>query len=149
MINEWNNQSMNEVSEWFHFIREVESGGLYQESGGDIHNLQCRIDFFVVVEVSEVYLFWWGSTVSVPGRSISRAGVDGNTRSRLTLGLSLSEGDHRDGEADDGEQGGLHIDKKIDKESLIWNDLVHINKIYTYTTNVTHGHGSTQTSFSL
>ena len=76
-------------------------------------------DFFVVVEVSEVYLFWWGSTVSVPGRSISRAGVDGNTRSRLTLGLSLSEGDHRDGEGDDGEQGGLHIDKKIDKESLI------------------------------
>ena len=62
-----------------------------------------------------MYLFWWGSTVSVPGSPISRAGVDRNTRSRLASCLGLGEGDHRDGEGDDGEQGGIHLHKKLDR----------------------------------
>ena len=74
-----------------------------------------RIKAFV--KVSVVYLFWWGSTVSVPGSAVTRAGVDRNTRSRLASCLGLGEGDHRDGEGDDGEQGGIHLHKEI--ESLI------------------------------
>ena len=47
------------------------------------------------------------STVSVPWSTISR--VDGNSGSRLARwNLGLGEGDHRDGEGDDGEQGSLH-----------------------------------------